>query len=381
MNALLKLEQYGQSYWLDDLTRAMIASGELRHRVAVRGLRGVTSNPTIFHKAITESRDYDEQIEQLAREGCSALEIYETLTTRDVRDACDVLRPVYEQTEHLDGYVSLEVSPHLAHDAEGSISEAQRLYAAVDRRNVFIKIPGTTAGVTAIEELLYQGVPVNVTLLFSIERYATVAEAYMRALERRAAAGRSVGEPSSVASFFLSRIDVLVDELLSHRFTPGAQGSGDPRALLGKVAIANAKLAYNDFKILTSSERWRSLAERGANVQRLLWASTSTKNPAYSDVMYVEPLIGPATVNTMPEATIAAFENHGCADDTLEAGLAEAADVMRKLETHDIDFHIVAEQLLNEGVEKFIVPYDALLAELESRRRSFAPRAARERRA
>ncbi|MGH8729988.1 MAG: transaldolase family protein, partial [Burkholderiales bacterium] len=238
MNPLLRLQQYGQSYWIDDLTRKMITGGDLKRRVTDRGLRGVTSNPAIFEKAITGSRDYDDQIESLVSNDCSTQEIYESLVTSDVRDACDVLRPVFDESEGADGYVSLEVSPHLAHDTKGSVDEAKRLYALVNRPNLFIKIPATLAGLSAIEELLVAGIPVNITLLFSIERYEAVAEAYLRALERRAAMGRDLREVASVASFFLSRIDALADELLAHRMSPN---SGDkPQALQGKVAIANA---------------------------------------------------------------------------------------------------------------------------------------------
>jgi transketolase len=369
MNSLLKLEQCGQSYWLDNLTRAMISSGELRQRATEQGLRGVTSNPAIFQKAIAGSADYDEQIQRLVDEGHSTPEIYEELVTTDVRDACDTLRPVYDQTDGVDGYVSLEVSPHLAHDTRASIEEARRLHRRVDRPNLLIKIPGTSAGLVAIEELLFEGIPVNITLLFSVDRYAAVAEAYMRALERRAASGHSLAGLASVASFFLSRIDVLVDQLLGHRITPTSTAEGTPVAqqLLGRVAIANARLAYQRFRAIIDSERWRKLAGAGARVQRLLWASTSTKNPDYSDVMYVEPLIGPDTVNTMPEVTIAAFADHGSVRPTLEEGIREAHQLMENLNAVSIDFEQVAEQLLNEGIQKFIDPYDALMDSLDAR--------------
>jgi transketolase len=368
MNPLVRLEQYGQSYWLDNLTRAMLTKGELRHRVSERGLRGVTSNPSIFKKAIAGSSDYDGQIEELVEQGCTTQEVYEAVVTTDVRDACDVLRPVYDASEGLDGYVSLEVSPHLAHDAQASINEAMRLHERVDRPNLFIKIPGTTAGLVAIEELLFEGIAVNITLLFSIERYEAVAEAYLRALERRAEAGRRLDEIASVASFFLSRIDVLADQLLAHRLTPAAAAEGEPLAqrLLGKVALANARLAYQRFNRILESERWRTLEAQGARVQRMLWASTSTKNPAYSDVMYVEPLIGPYTVNTMPESTIAAFADHGRVGPTLEEGIDEAKQVMEGLDAVGIDYKVLTEQLLNEGIQKFIDPYDALMDALDT---------------
>jgi transketolase len=368
MDPLLKLEQHGQSYWLDNLTRAMITNGELQRRASEHGLRGMTSNPAIFRKAIAGSHDYDSRIEELLEAGNDTREIYEALVTTDVRDACDVLRPVYLATDGLDGYVSLEVSPHLAHDARASIEEARRLYKRVDRPNLLIKIPGTTEGLAAIEELLFEGIPVNITLLFSIERYEAVAEAYVRALERRLEARRSLREIASVASFFLSRIDVLVDTLLMQRINPVTAGGIEPAAegLLGKTAVANARLAYQSFRRLVQGARWRRLAAQGARVQRILWASTSTKNPAYSDVMYVEALIGPDTVNTMPEKTIAAFQNHGEVNATLEQELGVARQVMDELRALGIDFHMVTEQLLNEGIQKFIVPYDALLETLES---------------
>lgn len=365
MSSLLMLAQFGQSYWLDDLTRAMLVNGELRKRVTESGLRGVTSNPAIFHKAIVESSDYDNEIARLAGRGSSAAEVYETLVISDVRDACDVLRPVYEDTERVDGFVSLEVSPHLADDGRASIEEAKRLHAIVDRPNLMIKIPGTAAGMEAVETLLFEGIAVNVTLLFSVEQYAAVADAHLRALERRMTAGKDVTSPASVASFFLSRIDVLVDELIERRAAAGAGGGQDPRVLCGGTAVANAKLAYRHFKALVSSARWQKLEREGARVQRLLWASTSTKNPEYSDVMYVEPLIGPATVNTMPESTIAAFEDHGRVRPTLEEHVAEAEGTMQRLTSLDIDFAQVAEQLLAEGIDKFIKPYDALLAALD----------------
>jgi transketolase len=278
----------------------------------------------------------------------------------------------------VDGYVSLEVSPHLAHDTLASIEEARRLHRRVDRPNLLIKIPGTTAGLVAVEELLFEGIPVNITLLFSVERYVEVAETYLRALERRAESGRSLAGVASVASFFLSRIDVLVDELLSQRITPTAAAEGTPVAqqLLGRVAVANAKLAYQRFRSVVDSERWRRLAQAGARVQRLLWASTSTKNPDYSDVMYVEPLIGPDTVNTMPEATIAAFADHGSVRPTLVEGVREAQQLMENLTAVGIDFAQVTEQLLNEGIRKFIDPYDASMDSLEARCRRFRNRRA-----
>jgi transketolase len=357
-NPLLQLVDHGQSYWLDNLTRGKIASGELERRIRDEGLRGITSNPAIFHKAISASHDYDMQIRAAFAAGRTADEIHEELVVSDVRDACDALRPVYQQTDGSDGFVSLEVSPHLAHDTWASLEAARRLHAAVARPNLLIKIPGTAAGIAAIEQCLFEGINVNITLLFSVSRYEAVAEAWLRALERRVEAGLQVHSVVSVASFFLSRIDTLIDALLAHRF--GTAYEGEARILLGKVAIANARLAYQSLKHLTAGARWKNLAERGARVQRLLWASTSTKNPAYRDVMYVEPLIGPHTVNTLPDETAAAFADHGRVAATLEAGVDEARLTMASLAALGIDFDQVAAQLENEGVQKFIDPYDAL---------------------
>lgn len=363
MSSLLKLLKFGQSYWLDNLTREMIKKGDLKHRVEEQGLRGITSNPSIFNKAIANSEDYNAQIHALLLEGRSPAEIYEALVTTDVRDACDILHPLYNQLEGQDGFVSLEVSPHLAHDTQGSIKEARRLWQSVNRPNLFIKIPGTVEGVPAIEELLFEGININITLLFSIEHYEAVAQAYLRALERRLEANQPVNNIASVASFFLSRIDVLVDKLLNQRLS----GEGDPslasqlQELKGKTAIANAKLAYQRFKHITQSDRWQALQAKGARVQRMLWASTSTKNPDYRDVMYVEPLIGAHTINTLPEKTIAAFADHGAVAETIEENLEEAQKVTSDLARLGINFKEVTTQLENEGIQKFIDPYDALL--------------------
>ncbi|MCI0458167.1 MAG: transaldolase [Gemmataceae bacterium] len=374
MNPLLQLIRYGQSYWMDNLTRGLIHSGELQERVTEQGLRGVTSNPAIFNKAIGGSHDYDAQIEQLTAAGLTVAAIYERLVVTDIQDACDILRPVHDASDGVDGFVSLEVSPHLAHDTEGTMEEVRRLFRAVNRPNVFIKIPGTPAGVPAIEQMLYEGININITLLFSVRAYEAVAHAYLRALERRLAEGKPVQHVASVASFFLSRIDVLVDQLLRHRIRPeGTQGPEPrPEQLLGKVAVANAKLAYQSFKTIFSGPRWQALAEKGARVQRPLWASTGTKDPAYSDVRYVEPLIGPQTVNTMPGETIRAVADRGVvAPNTIEADLEEAHQVFRDLKTIGVDFDCVAWQLQNEGVQKFLDPFDELMQTLTEKRQKF----------
>jgi len=363
MNPLLALSKLGQSYWLDDLSRAMIDNGELRRRVEQGGLTGVTSNPSTFNAAIGNSDDYDRRIDALAGEPPER--VYAELITADVRDACDVLRPAYDRTEGRDGFVSLEVSPHLAHDTERSILEARRYWQAVARPNLFIKIPGTSEGEAAIEQLLSEGINVNITLLFSLERYEAVALAHMRALERRVADKAPLHSIASVASFFLSRIDTLVDALLQEKIR---SGSREAERLLGRCAIANAKLAYRRFETMASSPWWRSLEGAGARPQRLLWASTSTKNPDFDDLMYVEPLIGPHTVNTLPQKTIAAFADHGTAASTLTKGVDEATQVMLDLKGIGIDLHRVTEQLLDDGIEKFSKAYDELMSTIAERR-------------
>lgn len=371
MSILTKLIDHGQSYWLDNLTRSMIKSGELKKRIAKEGLRGQTSNPAIFHKAISEGADYSKQIEKLAKEEKSVLEIYDALTIKDVQDACDLFNSVYESSNGVDGYVSLEVSPYLAHNTETTLSEARRLFTAVNRPNCHIKIPGTSAGLAAIEQALYQGINVNVTLLFSIKAYEDVAQAYINALERRLAEDKSIDKIASVASFFLSRIDVLTDQLLGHLISP-AKDFGDlprPEHLLGKTAIASAKLAYQSYLKIFSGEGWEKLAAAGAKVQRPLWASTSTKDPLYIDTKYVEPLIGFNTVNTLPEVTIAAFAHHGkLEENTILKNVDEASQVHVDLKKLGIDIDLVTAQLTNDGVQKFIEPFDKLMKKLAQER-------------
>ncbi|MFQ5745813.1 MAG: bifunctional transaldolase/phosoglucose isomerase [Gemmatimonadota bacterium] len=380
MSALHELLEHGQSYWLDNLTRGMIRGGDLERRVRDEGLRGVTSNPAIFHKAIAGSSDYDEQILELAAAGRDAEGIYEGLVVTDIAEACDILRPVYERSDGADGFVSLEVSPYLVHDTERSVSEARRLWAEVGRPNLLIKIPGSPAGVPAIETLLAEGINVNVTLLFSLSAYDAVARAHIRAMQRRHAEGLGLDGVASVASFFLSRIDVLVDELLGQRIrdVPTSPDDGaPPHDLLGRAAVANAKLAYRIFRTLYAGEEWRELSAAGARVQRVLWASTSTKNPLYDEIRYVEPLIGPDTVNTMPEVTIRAFEARGrVVPHSVESGVEEAEETLSRLGGLGIDFDAVTEQLLNEGARKFIEPYDRLMSGLEERRASALARPA-----
>jgi transaldolase/glucose-6-phosphate isomerase len=369
MDTLNDLLIYGQSYWLDNLTREKINSGELAKRVSQQGLRGITSNPSIFYKAITGSDDYDAHIKELVEQGCSAEEIYDALTIADVKDACDILRPIFDSSKGTDGFVSLEVSPYLARDTAGSIAEARRLYKQVDRKNCFIKIPGTKEGIPAIEQCLYEGVNINITLLFSVERYAEIAMAYISAVKRRAAEGLSIDNIVSVASFFLSRIDVLVDGLLSPYIQAGKEASDKPQRLFGQAAIASARLAYKKFSEIFNSSEWKELQDKGAHVQRVLWASTSTKNPLYDDLRYVETLIGPNTINTLPDETIDALADHGELEKaTIEQGMDEAQQVVRELREVGIDIEIVCEQLENEGIQKFIDSYNELMTALEQKR-------------
>ena len=362
MKPLFELARFGQSYWLDDLTRPMIESGELQRRVTSEGLTGVTANPAIFRAALHASDAYDRQIRELAVHPLNG--IYEALIVADVRYACDILRPKFDSTQGRDGFVSLEVSPYLANNTQGSIAEAQRLWNAVARPNLFIKIPGTFEGIAAVEALVTAGINVNVTLLFSVERYEEIALAYMNALERRKSAGQSLADVASVASFFLSRIDTRVDEQLREKI---AGGMGRAERLLGKCAIANAKIAYQRFKQLTSSRRWRALESAGARPQRLLWASTSTKNPAFRDVRYVEELIGPDTVNTMPPQTIDAFRDHGNVRRTVDADIDVAERELQGLEGLGISMQDVTAKLLVDGIASFQKSFDTLIAGLEKK--------------
>jgi transaldolase len=367
-NPLIKLAGCGQSVWLDYIRRQMIDSGELQALIDQDGLRGVTSNPAIFQQAIAGSADYDESIRKLAQAGKSAQEIYEGLTLEDIRRAADVFRPLFDRLQGADGFVSLEVNPHLARDTQGTIAEARRLWSKLDRPNVFIKVPATRAGLPAIRRLISEGINVNVTLLFGLPRYREVAEAYLSGLEERAARGLPL-TVASVASFFLSRIDVLLDPRLAQLVQKGGPPARRAAALEGEAAIASAKVAYTIYQQICGSERFRALAARGAGSQRLLWASTSAKNPAYSDVKYVEPLIGPETVNTMPLETLRAYRDHGRPASRLTEGREKAAAVIQGLPELGIDLNQATQQLEDEGVEKFIKPYDSLLRTLEDQRR------------
>ncbi len=354
MNPLLELAGYGQSFWLDYIERRLIASGGLKRLVEQDGLRGVTSNPTIFNKAVSASSDYDEQIRELlaGNPQAAAQDLYERLAVTDIRSACDVLAPVYEDSDGVDGYVSLEASPHLASDTEGTIAEVRKLWELVDRPNLMVKVPATTEGIPAIETLIGEGRNINVTLMFSMAHYEAVAGAYLRGIER-APDPRTV---ASVASFFVSRVDTKVDRKLEEIGSPAAL------ALRGRAAVANSKLVYRRFRELFGGRRFAALARKGARVQRLLWGSTSTKNPQYSDVLYVESLIGRDTVNTMPPATIDAFRDHGQVRATLDEGMAEAEAVVSHLEEVGIDLSAVTQELQEEGVKAFADDFDHLIA-------------------
>lgn len=365
MNPLKQLERFGQSFWIDSISRDLIASGQLARLIAEDGLKGLTSNPAIFEQAIARGREYAAAIRQALKEGDPPPEeLFEALAIADIRDAADVLRPVFETTGGRDGYVSLEVSPHLAHDTRATIEEARRLWHRVDRPNLMLKVPATPEGLPAIEALIAEGINVNVTLLFSRAVYEKVAEAYMAGLEKRLAASLPLDTVASVASFFVSRIDTAVDGLLDERLRAALPEAKRARleGLRGRAAIANAKLAYQSYKALTASERWRRLAARGGRTQRLLWGSTSTKNPAYRDVVYVEELIGPDTVNTMPPATIDAFRDHGRPRASLEEGVEEARRVLEQLAEAGIALEEVTDRLLDDGVERFAEAFDRLLA-------------------
>jgi transaldolase len=347
----------------------MIASGELARRIAEDGIRGVTSNPTIFEKAVSSGRDYDAQIHALARARAKLLEAYKAIVTDDIRDAADVLRPVYDATRGGDGYVSLEVDPDLARDTKATIARARELFDAVGRPNVMIKIPGTKEGLPAFEETIAAGIPVNVTLIFSVRRYEEVAESYLRGVERWIATGGNPRAVASVASFFVSRIDTAVDALLLSTVErwPGSPRAETALSLLGKTAVASARLAYAKFLVIFDTPRWRSLAARGARVQRPLWASTGTKNPKYSDVKYIEELIGPDTVNTMPLQTMDAFRDHGVVADVLSAGGADAKAVLDDYALMETGIEEVCARLEEEGVGSFLGSYRKLLAAIEGR--------------
>jgi transaldolase len=376
VNHLLEIKAFGQSIWMDNLSRDIIDSGELKEMMETQGIRGITSNPAIFEQAIAGNATYDADINAGIKANHSVLDIYESLIFDDIRNACDVFKPVYDQSGGLDGYVSIEVPPNIANDTEATIKEAHRYYQEIGRENVMIKIPGTAAGLPAVEAVIASGINVNVTLLFSVDSYIATAWAYIRGLEARVAAGQDIGKIASVASFFLSRIDSKIDGLLDQKIAqaPTESLAAQLQGLKGKVAIANAKIAYEKYKEIMASDRWQALSAQGANIQRLLWASTSTKDPAYSDVMYVDELVGPDTVNTLPPSTLEACADHCDVDNRIETGLDEAHQLIESLSAPEIsiDLDQVMAELLNEGIDKFIQPFEVLLNSLEEKVKQLA---------
>ncbi|MBA2658117.1 MAG: transaldolase [Nitrosospira sp.] len=374
MNPLEQILQYGQSIWLDSISRDLLNSGELQRLVNHDKLRGLTSNPTIFEQAIAHGNSYDDALRQLlqANDAQTDKELFEGVAVEDIRMAADVLRPVYDATEGGDGYVSLEVSPHLAHDTDGTIAEAKRLWDRVQRPNLMIKIPATPAGIPAIAQSLGTGININVTLMFSLGHYEDVARAYIRGLggKEESSSGKDIAWPVSVASFFVSRVDSVVDPLLEKNGSPSAL------AVRGKIAIANAKLAYRRFGEIFHGELFAAFRDAGAHVQRPLWGSTGTKNPAYSDVMYLEQLIGPDTVNTVPPKTLAAFRDHGRARETLTENVAQAEADIAQLPDFGIDLEAITAKLQDDGVAAFAESYDKLLAALNAKRKDLRAKAA-----
>jgi len=371
-NRLQQLHDAGQSIWLDFIDRTILRNGDLARRIQEDALTGMTSNPTIFEKALAEGTAYDEQLAS-APTSLTAWDLFELVETDDVRSASDLFRPVYDRTGGADGYVSIEVSPGAAHDARSTIAEAHRLWDEVGRPNVMVKVPGTTEGALAVRQLTADGLNINITLLFSLDAYRAVIEAYMQGLEDRVAAGQEIAHIASVASFFVSRVDTEVDRRID-AMLPSAAPDVAARltALKGRVAVANAKLAYALFRERFAGDRWSALARRGAKLQRPLWASTSTKNPAYRDVMYVEDLIGPDTVNTMPPATIEAFRDHGAVRRTVTAGLDAERQCVADLESLGISLSAVTDKLLVDGLASFGKSFDTLIARLGEKSRALA---------
>lgn len=376
MNTIQRLHtEQDQSVWQDDISRALVANGALQKAIDT-GIRGVTSNPSIFQKAISGSDAYDADIQAQLGEGKTAAEIFQTVAVKDIQDACDLFRPIYDESNGGDGFISIEVLPSLARDTQGTIDNAHVLWAAVNRPNVMIKVPGTVEGVPAIRTLLAEGININVTLLFSLENYKQVALAYIEAMEERAAKGESVSGIASVASFFVSRVDTLADKQLDGVIAAGGDHAALAESLKGKIAVANARLAYELFLDLFKGDRFAPLAAAGAGVQRPLWASTGTKNKAYSDVLYVDTLIGPETINTAPVATIEAFLDHGTVARTVDTDFASDHQVLSALATVGLSIDQITAQLEDEGIATFITSYDGLLADVEAKRAALAGAAA-----
>lgn len=366
-NPILDLESFGQSIWMDYISRGTITSGQLQQWIERDGISGVTSNPSIFQKAITESDDYDESIRDLIPQGMTSEEIFRSLTVEDIQRVADLLRPTYDQTDGRDGFVSLEVSPTLAHDTTGTIAEARELWTLVDRPNAMIKVPATSAGLPAIRRLIGEGININITLLFGLRRYLSVADAYLGGLEMLADKGKTLKETASVASFFLSRIDTLIDPLLEEKMMGDNPRAGIAKRLHGQIAIVSAQVAYEMYKEMFGSKRFMKLADKGARPQKLLWASTSTKNPAYTDTKYVEALIGPDTINTVPVETLNAYRDHGHPKQTLDQEVYKAYHLINRLPLVDIDLDAITQQLEHEGIEKFIKAFDQLMVALKEK--------------
>ncbi|MGH2495176.1 MAG: transaldolase [Ktedonobacteraceae bacterium] len=371
-NPLQQLKNFGQSVWYDNIDRSQLVSGQFQGLLDEDGVVGVTANPTIFQKSVSHGNAYDEQITQLISEGKNANEIYETMIIQDVRTVADMLRPIYDRTNMADGYVSLEVSPKLAQDTNATLAEVRRFWKMVDRPNLFIKIPATPEGIPAIQAALAEGININITLIFSIEAYRDVTEAYLNALEDRRASGKDISHIASVASFFVSRVDTLVDKMLDDKIKATSDSAEQQKLkmLEGKAAIANARLVYQDFKKIFSTPRFESLKHSGARVQRPLWASTSTKNPAYRDVLYAEELIGSDTVDTMPLETIQNFKDHGRAELTIENNIPQAKAELEMLEAVGISYDAVTQQLLDEGVQKFADSFHQLFQGIEEKKKA-----------
>lgn len=367
------LTDQGQSIWQDDIARAMLTSGALARTIDEVGIRGLTSNPTIFEKAISGGSDYDAQIAESIAAGLSAAETFEALEIADLQAACDLFRPLYDATNGHDGFCSIEVFPDAARDADATREQTRRLWASVNRPNLMVKIPGTVEGAPVIKEMIAAGININVTLLFSLEAYERVAWAFVEGLEIRQAAGKPVSGIASVASFFVSRVDALVDKLLDEKIVADPANAARYEALKGKIAVANAKLAYEKFGEIFQSERFTALRNAGAQPQRPLWASTGTKNPAYSDTLYVDTLIGPDTVNTMPSKTIEAFLDHGTVARTVDVDLDLAHQQMADLAAAGIDIAAVTSQLEDEGIASFIKSFDSLLAGVEAKKAQLSP--------
>jgi transaldolase len=372
-NHLLELHEHGQSVWMDNLSRDIIQSGQLAEMVKSQGIRGITSNPAIFEKAIAGNAIYDSAI--ATQTDKSINDIYEFLVFADIQNAADILKPVFDESKGEDGYVSIEVSPNLAHDTEGSISEALRFWKTLKRPNIMIKIPGTNEGFGAIARVISEGIPVNVTLLFSVSDYEKTTWAFIEGLETRAAKGEDISHVASVASFFLSRIDSKIDDLLDAKIktTKDESEIAELSNIKGKVAIANAKIAYQKYKEIYAGDRWQALKAKGAKEQRLLWASTSTKNPSYSDVMYVDNLVGENTVNTMPPETIAACIDHCDIEDRIEMDIDAAYKVIDQVKAVGLDLDQIMMELQTEGVDKFVKPFASLMASLENKVKQLTP--------